>query len=572
MEKYVKVVDGLKLNASGFEYKIDEVNIADNWNPNTLEPDKMGGFNFGTEDKILRWLHRGDTLYDVIIPSDATVIMCDEEKGIYRTNKIIITNPRLITDELVLELYNKTTLSDKIMAQVLVTLLWKERMDIVKYIIKDRVNLSNVHEFITEYENYIGRGSFSYEILHPTSKEIYDILKEIENPLDISLYIDKEPYIKEITDDKIINLTGQTGSGKTTYAKEHFNSNEYLIVDTDEIFSENRFKKTEGINKELGRYFRKKSKVLPNCGYDFDLIYKEIINYAKKYNKIIVIDCAQFHSIKDIGNLKGKLIVLRTCIDNCYERTVERYKKLNPKYTEKELEEYKEKKKAVYKWYKYTNNFIENIDIFVDNRNKHLANLRKRLVNKDFSLFTNNCLAGFIYHDLGLRFLSPTINIRIKPREFIEFMSDLKYYLKQELVLDKNNDKDFPVGILKGDENHDSITINFEHYSNFTEAKEKWKKRIERINYDNIFVMMEFYDGIHNEELIELFKKIPYDNKLILTHKHHKERYTKVIRCFDDTLDLNEIGGKIFRYNGLSGKRYYDDFDYVEFFNQNQKK
>ena len=39
-------------------------------------------------------------------------ILCDEEKGIYRTNKIIVTNPRTITDEMVLDLYKKTTLSD----------------------------------------------------------------------------------------------------------------------------------------------------------------------------------------------------------------------------------------------------------------------------------------------------------------------------------------------------------------------------------------------------------------------------------------------------------------------------
>ena len=46
-------------------------------------PGKMGGFNFGTEDKILRWLHRGDTLYDVIIPNNAQVICVDKEKGIH---------------------------------------------------------------------------------------------------------------------------------------------------------------------------------------------------------------------------------------------------------------------------------------------------------------------------------------------------------------------------------------------------------------------------------------------------------------------------------------------------------
>ena len=567
MTKYVRVVDGLKSNAGGFDFKIDEVNIAAKWDPTSLNPEEMGGFNFSSEDKILRWLHRGDTLYDVIIPDDAEVIMCDKEKGIYRSNKIIITNPRKITDELVLELYKKNSLSDKILAQVMVTLLWRERVDIVKFIIKDRVNLSNVDEIITEYENYIGNDSFSYNSLHEVGKEIYDILKEIQSPLDISLYIDKEPFIKKITDDKVINLTGQSGSGKSTYAQEKFNSNEYMIIDTDEIFSDNRFTKATGINKELGKYFRKKYTDLPNCGNDFDLIYKEILAYTKKFNKIIVIDCAQFHCVKDIGILKGKLIVIRTCIDKCYERVIERYKKLNPHYTNEDLENYKERKKGIYKWYKYSNKFIEDIDIFVDNKNKHLENLRSRLTNKDFSLLTNNCLAGFIYHDLGLKFLSPTINLRIKPKEFIEFVCNLDFYLKQELVKDNNSDKDFPVGILNGDENHIPITINFDHYSNFTEDKKKWIERSKRINYDNIYIMMEFYDGIHKEELIDLFKKIPYEHKMILTHRKHEQSYTTAINCFYGNLDMNEIGGKIFRYNGLTGKRYYDEFDYVSFLN-----
>ena len=183
-------------------------------------------------------------------------------------------------------------------------------------------------------------------------------LEEIE----ISLSVDKEPYIKELSNDKIINLTGQSGSGKTTYANEHFNSDEYLIIDTDEIFSNKRFKKSEGINKELGEYFRNKYKELPNCGDDFDLIYKEILDYCSIYNKTIVIDCAQFHCIKDISLLKGKLIVIRTCIDNCYNRTIERFKKNNKDYTQEELEAYKERKKAIYKWYKYTNEFLEKID------------------------------------------------------------------------------------------------------------------------------------------------------------------------------------------------------------------
>ncbi len=360
--KYVRVMDGLKSNAGGFEYKLDEVNISSKWNPSSLNPEEMGGFNFGVEDKILRWLHRGDTIYDVIIPSDAEVVFVDPEKGIYRSNKIIVTNPRKITDEMVIDLYKKTTLSNKIIAQCLLTLIWKNRLEISKYIIKDRVNLDNVDEILNEFVNYAGEENLRFE----STQEVYNILKEIQSPIDINLYIDKEPYIKKITDDNIINLTGQTGSGKTTYAIDHFNTDNYLVVDTDEVLSDNRFKNTNGINKELGEYFRNKYQVLPNCGDDFDLIYNEIINYCSKYNKTIVIDCAQFHCIKDISLLKGTIIVIRTSIDNCYNRTIERFKKNNKQYSEEDLLNYKNKKKAIYKWYKYSNEFLEKIDKLIN--------------------------------------------------------------------------------------------------------------------------------------------------------------------------------------------------------------
>lgn len=181
MNKFVRVMDGTKSNAGGFEYKLDEVNISNNWNPNEVEPEKMGGFNFGSEDKILRWLHRGDTIYDVIIPEDAEIILCSEEKGVWRANKIIVTNPRIITDEMVMELYEKTTLSNRILAQCLQTLLWKNRIEISKYIINDRVNEENVDEFIKEFENYTKKSEiFNYDDLGEESKIIYDMLKQIK--------------------------------------------------------------------------------------------------------------------------------------------------------------------------------------------------------------------------------------------------------------------------------------------------------------------------------------------------------------------------------------------------------
>lgn len=49
--------------------------LAKIWNPKELDPKKMGGFNSSTESKILRWLVRGDTIYDVELPEDAEVVI-----------------------------------------------------------------------------------------------------------------------------------------------------------------------------------------------------------------------------------------------------------------------------------------------------------------------------------------------------------------------------------------------------------------------------------------------------------------------------------------------------------------
>lgn len=55
MKKYMRIMFGTKSHAGGFEYKINEINEASNWNPNADNPEDFGGFNFSTEDKILRW-------------------------------------------------------------------------------------------------------------------------------------------------------------------------------------------------------------------------------------------------------------------------------------------------------------------------------------------------------------------------------------------------------------------------------------------------------------------------------------------------------------------------------------
>ena len=359
MTKYVRVMDGIKSNQGGFEYKIDEVNIANTWNPNASDSKEMGGFNFSSEDKILRWLHRGDTIYDVIIPKDAQVVLCDEEKGIYRTNRIIVTNPREITDEVVMDLCKKENLSDKIIAQCLVTMLWRKRPFASKYLIKKRVNMDNINAIITEFENYLSNGKgIVYDDLYDNEKEIYDILKEIQNDLDINLYIDKKPYVKTITNDKVINLTGESGSGKTYYSDKYLKDDNYIVIDTDIVFGNNNSDNKESL--EIRKLFKDKPK--DSFITDFDNCYKGILDYFKDSNKTVVIDTAQYRNIKDYSILKGKIIVIRTCIDACYERCLKRFDLKNPNATKEEKDKFAKRKLGMYKWFKGLNIFIHNVD------------------------------------------------------------------------------------------------------------------------------------------------------------------------------------------------------------------
>lgn len=189
MTKYIRLMDGNKSNAGGFEIKTNEVNIAKTWNPNSYEPEIMGGFNFSTEEKILRWIHRGDTIYDVILPEDAEVIDCPSKNcphGVFRTNKIILTNPRKVTEEMVLDFYKKSVLPEKTYYQCIVVLLYKNYLNVAKILIKDKINKENIEDCIKEFERMITDKhdgniyEFKYEELWSEAKEIYDILLKIK--------------------------------------------------------------------------------------------------------------------------------------------------------------------------------------------------------------------------------------------------------------------------------------------------------------------------------------------------------------------------------------------------------
>lgn len=174
----------------------------------------------------------------------------------------------------------------------------------------------------------------------------------------IELNIDKDPYIKQITNDKIINLTGESGSGKSYLSKDWINNSDYIVIDTDIVFSDKQSDNKESV--ELRTIFIDKPKAY--LFSNFDEFYLKVLDHFRDTNKTIVIDSAQYRNMKNISLLKGQVIVMRTSIDTCYVRSINRFKEKNPNYTSEELKKYCNKKKGMYEWYKSLNEFIKKID------------------------------------------------------------------------------------------------------------------------------------------------------------------------------------------------------------------
>lgn len=202
---------------------------------------------------------------------------------------------------------------------------------------------------------------------------------------------------------------------------------------------------------------------------------------------------------------------------------------------------------------------------------RYLFHKRKQIRNKNkaLTLITNNCVGGIVYHDLGLEFMSPTINLFFDNEDFFTFVNDIEYYANQEPVEVFDTGKNFPIGELrKGDK---SIRLYFMHYKTFDEAVEKWKKRAKKIDYNNLFIIFEYPQSLKKtDEIYKEFKNIKHTNKRMITNLVDFE--DEEIVSFD-IYDKNYYPGKLIDYKDKYGKkRYLDDFDYIAFLNNQTNK
>ena len=155
----------------------------------------------------------------------------------------------------------------------------------------------------------------------------------------------------------------------------------------------------------------------------------------------------------------------------------------------------------------------------------YLPQIRK-LITPDTSIISSNCFAGRIMQDLGMQYNTPTLGLYFFADDYIEFLSNLKYYLTEAKLefLDESryplgNERRakwthwYPIGLLGG-----KVEIQFLHYHTEKEAAEKWYRRARRVNFDKLFVIgME--QNLCTIDNIKAFDKLPFEKKIFFSTK-----------------------------------------------------
>ena len=192
--------------------------------------------------------------------------------------------------------------------------------------------------------------------------------------------------------------------------------------------------------------------------------------------------------------------------------------------------------------------------------NKIGCKKRSKRLNKNFTLISNNCWAGLTYDYLNQQYISPTIGLYFMSKEYLKFISNFQYYIKQNLVfISTDKSKYFEYLKVIKQENViigklDDVEIVFLHYKNAEEAKSKWERRCRRIDFSNI--VFKFNDqNLCTEEDLKRFDSLNLKNKICFTAKKYPYKNFYQLKKYDNCDFVKD--------DAYSYHKYFDIIEYL---------
>lgn len=167
-----------------------------------------------------------------------------------------------------------------------------------------------------------------------------------------------------------------------------------------------------------------------------------------------------------------------------------------------------------------------------------------------------------LYHDLGLRFNSPTVNLYIPFPDYIKFCQNLEHYLSlpiDAMVEGPIAPEGCPTGILE------DMRLVFAHYKSFDEARNKWYERAKRVDMNNLYIMLAQRDGCSADD-VRAFDAVTYGHKLAFTAEPMQD-----VQCaayVPEFVQEGEVRVLTYYVSHFTGRRIMDAYDCVNFLNE----
>lgn len=157
-------------------------------------------------------------------------------------------------------------------------------------------------------------------------------------------------------------------------------------------------------------------------------------------------------------------------------------------------------------------------------------NRRKKILDTNFTIISNNCWGGLIYQSYGIEYKTPTIGLFFMADDYIKFIYNIREYTSEKLEFiepEETKYRDYfkehskfglyPIGKLK------DIEIHFLHYKSKEEALEKWNRRVQKINWDRL--LFKFNDqNLCTKDHIKKFSDLPEKNKICFISNWYFEK------------------------------------------------
>ncbi len=196
--------------------------------------------------------------------------------------------------------------------------------------------------------------------------------------------------------------------------------------------------------------------------------------------------------------------------------------------------------------------------LFAPARSARIARRYRALGGGPATILSNNCAAGRMLHDLGLRLDTPTVNLWMTVGDFLDFAEGIPDSLAGNLEEIRSSGENNPVADLRFDSR--SVRLHFLHDNSFEAAKAAWKRRRGRVDLSRTFLVATDNSDA-TAEALDRFLRLPWPKRMFVKDTWKAERLGEAgILVRGDFRD----GFNVHDFPGWFGRTHYQNaFDFA---------